>query len=123
HAAFDNVAHAELAPDLAHIAALALELEDRGACHHVELRNFRQDVEQFLGHAVREIVLVQFATDVDEREDGDRIVAGGRRRSHVAFAERWLAVKIPAQSKYDEQHGGGEQALTARSADIELHAL
>src|SRR5439155_22733433 len=92
HAAFDNVAHAELAPDLAYIAALALELEDRGACHHVELWNFRQDVEQFLGHAVREIVFVRFATDVDEWEDGNR-KSTRLNSSHVAISYAVFCLK------------------------------
>ena len=71
HAAFDNVAHAELAPDLAHIAAFALELEDRGACHDLELRHLGEHVQELFGHAVGEIILVGFAADVREWQDGD----------------------------------------------------
>ena len=44
-------------------------------------------------------------------------------RSHVAFAERWLTVKVPKQCQNDQQRSHGEQSLAARRAGIELHPL
>src|SRR5437763_15854864 len=96
HAAFDNVAHAELAPDLAHIAAFALELEDRGACHDLELWHLGKHVQELFGHAVGEIILFVFAADVGKRQDGDRIWISDARRSDIALSKRWLAVTVPA---------------------------
>src|SRR5437773_11416331 len=123
HAAFDNVAHAELAPDLAHIAAFALELEDRGACDDLELRHLGEHVQEFFGHAVREIILVGFAAHVGKGQDGDRITISHRRRGHIAFSERWLAIEIPTQCQHDEHGSGSEETLAARRLGIELYAL
>ena len=94
HAAFDDVGHAELAPDLAHVAALAFELEHRSTRRDVELRNLRQDVQQFLGHAVGEIFLVRLAAHVCKRQDGDGRTAA---RRNIAGSVRRLALEVPAQ--------------------------
>ena len=45
HAALDDIRDSELAPDLADIAALALELKDRGARHDLELRHLGEHVQ------------------------------------------------------------------------------
>ena len=71
--ALDDVGNAELAANLADVAALFFKLKHRGARHHLELRHLGEDVQQLLRHAVGEIILLRLAAHVREWQDGDRI--------------------------------------------------
>ncbi len=50
--------HVQRARDLRDLDLLALERERRGARRHLQLRNLRQQVQQFLRDAVGEVFLV-----------------------------------------------------------------
>ena len=84
--------HTELAPDLAHIATLAFELENGRARGHLQTVQPREDVEQLLGHAVGEILLFRFAADVRERQNRDGWLFVHR---HVAGAIGRLTLEVP----------------------------
>jgi hypothetical protein len=62
----------QLRPDAAHVERLALERERRGARHHPQVRNAGEGVDQLLGEAVAEILLVFFGTEVEKREHDHR---------------------------------------------------
>lgn len=74
----------------------------RSGPRYVELRNLREDVQQLLGHAIGEVILVGLATHVRERQHGN-----GRMgvRRHVADAVGRLTLEIPAQGESREHRG------------------
>ena len=86
HAAFEHVAHAELAADLPHVDGAALVGEARIAGDHEQPANARQRGDDVLDHAVGEILLLGVAAHVLERQHGDRRLVGQRER-----ASGWLA--------------------------------
>ena len=72
HAAFEHVAHAELAPDLLHVHRPALVGEARIARDDEQPAQARQGGGDVFHHAVGEILLLGIAAHVLERQDGDR---------------------------------------------------
>ena len=102
NAALQNVAHAKLAADLAHVDRLALVLEGGIAGDDEQLGEPRQLGKDILGNAVGEIVLALVAAEVVERQHGDRRPVGqgqggswllgpggcARRRSRTVVAPR-----------------------------------
>ena len=71
-AAFENVRHTKGRGDLANVLMLALERERRGARDHLQARDLRQEVDDFLGQAVAEVLVLLVAAHVLERQDRDR---------------------------------------------------
>src|SRR3546814_18438640 len=69
--AFQDRAHAELAGGGGDVDLLALEVERRRARGHLELRQLGQQVEDLLGDAVAEVLVLGVAAHVDERQHGD----------------------------------------------------
>ena len=67
HAAFQHVAHAELATDLLHVDCLSLVDEGRVACDDEEGTDTRQGRSDRFDHAVSEIFLLGIARHVVER--------------------------------------------------------
>ena len=76
NAALQDVAHAEIASDLAHVGRLALVLEGGIAGDDEQLGEPRQLGDDIVGNAVAEIVLVLVAAQVVERQHGDRRPVG-----------------------------------------------
>ena len=72
HAAFQDVAHAELPPDLPHVHGAALVGEARIAGDDEQPADLRERGDDVLDHAVGEVVLLRIAAHVRERKDGDR---------------------------------------------------
>jgi hypothetical protein len=62
HAAFQHIAHAELAADLLHVDRAALVGEARITCDHEQPANARQGRDDVLHHAVGEVLLLDVAT-------------------------------------------------------------
>ena len=58
HRAFQHVRHVQRARDLRDPDLLAFERERRGARRHLQLRNLRQQVQQFLRDTVGEVLLL-----------------------------------------------------------------
>ena len=82
HAAFQDVAHAELAPDLLHVHGAALVGEARVAGDHEQPAHPRQRGDDLLDHPVGEVLVFRVAAEVLKRQRGDRGAIGkGRRRS------------------------------------------
>ena len=71
HAAFQHIAHAELAADLADIGRLALVLEAGIAGDHEQLAEPRQLRDDVFDDAVGEILLLRIGAKVDEGQNGD----------------------------------------------------
>ena len=69
HAAFEDVAHVELAPDLFEIDGPALVGEGRAPADDERARDAREVGGQALGDAVDEILLLGIAADVGEGQD------------------------------------------------------
>ena len=80
HAAFEHVAHAELAADLLDVDGLALVGEGRIARDHEQRLEARQRGDDVLDHAVGEIFLLGIAAHVLERQHRDRRLVGQRQR-------------------------------------------
>ena len=77
HRAFQHVRHVQRARDLRNARLLAFERERRGARRHLQLRNLRQQVQQFLRDAVGEVLLVLPRRHVHERQHGDAFFGNG----------------------------------------------
>ena len=79
HAAFQHVAHAEVAADLLHVDGAALVGEGRVARDDEHVPVAGQARDDVLDHAVGEIVLIGIRTHVLERQDRDRRHVGSGR--------------------------------------------
>ena len=77
---FQDVAHPEFAPDLAHVDGLALVDEARIARDHEQPLDPRQSGDDVLDHPVGEIVLLRVAAHVLKRQHRDRRLVGQRKR-------------------------------------------
>ena len=80
HRALEDALDAEALADGAHVAGVTLELEGGGARGDAQAGEARQGVDQLLGHAFAEIVLVARRAHVGKGQHGDRRrrPAGGR---------------------------------------------
>ena len=85
HAPFQNIAHAEFAPDLPDIDGLALVGEARIAGDHEQPFDPRQAGDDVLDHAVGEIFLLRIAAHVLERQHRDRGLVGQGEALGTAF--------------------------------------
>src|SRR5215831_14909979 len=84
HAAFEHVAHAEVAPDLLHVNGFALVRKARIARDHEQPWQARNRGSDLLDHAVGEIFLLRVAAHVGKGKDRDRrLVREGRTGSHL----------------------------------------
>jgi len=72
HAAFEHGGHAQRLADLAQVLVLALELERRGATHHLQAIDARQRVQDLLGQAIGEELVFRVGRHVDEGQHRDR---------------------------------------------------
>src|SRR6516162_3061429 len=72
HRALEDVADAELPPDLLHVDRLALVGETRIAGDHEQPADARERSDDLLDHAICEIFLLRVAAHVGERQNGDR---------------------------------------------------
>ena len=118
HAALQHVGHPELAGDRADVFVLALERECRRAGDHPQVRAVRQALDQLLGQAVGEMLLVALLAHVGKRQHGDRLVLhrhGGLGWRHAvacgvgaAGAGRPVAQRDIAHA---HEHGGDGRRL------------
>jgi hypothetical protein len=120
HRAFQNIAHAELAPDLLHVDGAALVGEGRITGDDKEPADLRQRGDDLLDHAVGEIFLFRVAADIGERQYRNRRLLGERQ---------WLRRRCSwfrAQSHAPNMHWPGNvlDVLLAHilEGDIELVA-
>src|SRR5499426_815009 len=81
HAAFEHVAHPELATNLFHVHRPALVGKARIARDHEQPMYARQGRGDLFHHAVSEVVLFRVAAHVIEGHDGDRWFVGQRQCS------------------------------------------
>ena len=93
---------------------LFLNCEHGGARHYLQSRHLGQHVEQLLGHAVGEVLLLR-----DRRSccrTAARQHSGGRgiRRGGITLAERRLAVEVPAESQQREYRCGANMIRLPR---------
>ena len=72
HAAFEQIAHAELPPDLLRVDRLALVGEGRAAGDDEAVLQMREVGGQIVGDPVGEIVLLLVAGEILERQHDDR---------------------------------------------------
>ena len=72
HAAFENVGHAKLFPDLGKVIRRAFEMLRRCARDYFEIRDFRQPCQDFILNAFREVSVVRIAASIFERQDRNR---------------------------------------------------
>src|SRR5262249_44957813 len=90
HASFEDVAHAELTPDLLHVDRPALVSETRVSRDHEEPSHARERRDDLLDDAVCEIILLRVAAHVLEGKDCDGGFVGnhqGRPCGHCSTAE------------------------------------
>ena len=68
----EEMVDAELLGDHAQVLVLPLELERRGSPDDAQLRDLREQSEEFLGEPVGKVLLVPGLTDIDEGQHRDR---------------------------------------------------
>ena len=95
--AFEHEAHAKIAPDLLHLDRPALVGKRRVARDHEQARDLREIGDQVFGDAVAEIVLLDIAAHVHERQHGDRRLLRQWRRL-------WLRQHRPRARQRDPEH-------------------
>src|SRR5262249_3632819 len=92
HAAFEDVTHPQLAPDLLHIDRLALIGERRVSGDYEQPADARETADDVLDHAISEVLLLRVAAQVGEGQPGDRRLIGkterGPSRSRSSSATR-----------------------------------
>jgi hypothetical protein len=105
HAALEDVGHAEPLADGAQVLLLALEGEGGGAPGDAEILDPGQHVEQLLGQALGEILVVRVHRHVDEGQHRDgQVAVRPRRRPAGSAAPR------PARRVAFREMAPGEQA-------------
>jgi len=90
HASLQDIAHAELTPDLPHVDGLAFvgEARLRAITNSHLIRD--RPVMMSSNHAVGEIFLVRVAAHVLERQDRDRRPVGQGEAGRGLFGRGWL---------------------------------
>ena len=73
--AFEHVRDIDLLRNLGNHVLLAFERECRGPRNDAQFGYFREQVQQFLGQAIREIFLARIIAHVHERQHNDGLVA------------------------------------------------
>ena len=121
HASFQHRAHVQQLADLAHVPLLVSERERRGPRGHLQALHLRQQVQDLLRDAVRQVGLVAPGGQVCEWQHRDRVLGcRGRRGPRVRRrrpghgghrrVERIGVVVVEAVAEHDgQQQGGGEQ--------------
>ncbi len=89
-AALEQVRDAELLGDRRDVGARALEAPRRRARRHAQALDLREDVQQFLGQSVGEVLVLLVAAHVDERQHRDRRHARVERREQRAQRRKRL---------------------------------
>ena len=79
HASFQDIAHTELAPNLAHVDRAALVGEGRVARDHEQRLAARQAGDDVLDQAVDEVLLLGIAAHVLKGQHGNRWLVGKRQ--------------------------------------------
>ncbi len=110
HAPFQHGGDVQLLADLAHVQVLALEGEGRGAGDDADPRDVGERVDDLLGDAVGEVLVLLAAAQVDEGQHGDRRSAHGRRRGPVAVAHD----EVPDQARRRRQHSDADERESQR---------
>ena len=93
HAALEDVADPQFAPDLLHVYGPALVGKAGIAGDHEQAVKARQGRDDLLDHPVGEIFLLSVAAHVLERQDGDRRLVGKRQRNCLSG---WCSFPGPA---------------------------
>ena len=108
HASLEDRRDIQLGGDGPHVFVLALEREGGGSRGHVQAGHFCEQVEQLLGEAVGEIILVGIAAQVEQRQDGDR--RGDLRRRALGRRRRPCAKhEVVDQPRRGSQHADAEE--------------
>jgi hypothetical protein len=97
HAAFQQVAHAQFAADLADVDGLALVGEAGVAGDHEQCGNARESRGDVFGDAVSEVLLLAITTHVLEGQDGDRrlVGQGEGRCARFGMPRRGRSCRLP----------------------------
>ena len=85
-ASFQHVANTELPANLADVHVLVFERKGGGACDHEKAVNVRERVDDLLGDAVAEILLILRLAKIEKRQDRDTF--SGNLAIGDGFAER-----------------------------------
>ncbi len=78
---FQHMGHHQLTTNDANVDGVSLERERRGSGRHLHSRHFAEEIEQRLGQAVREILLVFSSALVHERKNRNGML-GNHARGH-----------------------------------------
>ena len=124
HRAFEDVAHAKLAADLLHVRRLALVGKTRIAGDDEEPADAGERGNDFLDHAVGEILLLGVAADVLKRQHGDRRLVGERQCGGFGQDRgrpgRMRARRPRSNAEYVNGLGDVLQRLVAEVGDREI---
>src|SRR5207302_4672889 len=94
HAPFEHGRYVQLLADLANVQVFSLEGEGGGAGDHANSFDVGETVDDLLGHAVGEVLVVLVAAEVHEGQDGDRSCSRRIGRGPVATSPE----KVPGQA-------------------------
>src|SRR5208283_410855 len=135
HAALDHVADADVLGDLLQGDGLALVDERRVARDHVEPAQLGQRGDDVLADPVREIFLLRFAAQVDERQhrDGGPVRRQGRpwllagvvvgRGTGAWRLALWLRAHRADEAKASTRDGTDQFLVSAAVADRLAHGV
>ncbi len=122
HAAFEDVSDAEPLADRAHVESDIAELERRGARGDAQAGDAAEGVEDLLGDAVAEVLLVAPGGEVAERQDGDRRRFRGSRRGGVRRRGQGLEVEGEVGRRLVAVLGALRQAAPHQPRDLRRQA-
>src|SRR5215207_7206871 len=84
HTSLEHRAHAEALGDQARVVLRAFTGEARGARRDTQPLVLREHIDDLLGDAVREVLVVRGRTQIDERQHGDGFGRTGDRSGDVS---------------------------------------
>src|SRR5205809_5400207 len=108
HASFQDRAHVQLIADFTKDVLFVFALERKTGCSswHAQSRYLGQHIDQFLGHAVAQILVVLIRAHVHKRQHSDRLLVGRKGRTYGASALRGVCIRAarPAVAPYHLKH-------------------
>ena len=107
HAALQHVPHVQLLRYRRNVDRLVLVRKRGRACDHGQWLDLRQHVQDFLGHPVREVLLLRIPAQVLKRQHSDRVL----RRTR-------LPPLIVGEHQQARRQHGDHQQIEATSGDV-----
>ena len=104
-AAFQHRGHVKQFADLPDVFVPAFESKGRGARRHAQFRHSGQCIEDVLGNAIAQILVLLVSTHIDKRQHGERLLVSHARGNVRAWGHRdrraWAVQQPPPAAEED----------------------